>query len=348
MQWDLIFYTGNGTVGRIIAKAAAAHLTPCILELGGKSPAIIDRGVDVKTMAQRIAAGKWWNNGQTCKAEAVPVLHDTRSLLSLSLSPPSHIGIAPDYLLVADEMREDFINALREVINDFYGDSANVDKSQSYSRVVNNNHWKRLTSLLTATKGKVVVGGQSDSAKNYIAPTVVVDVDGGDVLMKDEVGSVGVQWSNNVFRLLASSTCQLFGPILPVITYKTFEEALAFIWARDKPLAAYIYSDDSAKIQQFKERVSAGMLVVLVDCPAIRQIMHVVHAKVASSSTIALFILQWAFRYVGADIVFACIFWTIFPPTHSSAVSVLAATDHITGKPGSSRSRIRSVGSGGA
>ena len=161
LQWDYIFYTGNGAVGRIIAKAAAEHLTPCTLELGGKSPAIVDRGMDLQTVAQRIMCSKFFNNGQTC--------------------------IAPDYLFVPEEVHDELMELFKKALDTFYGDHKNVQASPSYARIVNNHHWKRLTGVLAATKGTVVIGGQSDSATNYIAPTVVTNVKGDDSLMKDEV-----------------------------------------------------------------------------------------------------------------------------------------------------------------
>lgn len=180
MKWDHIFYTGNGTVGRVIAKAAAANLTPCILELGGKSPVIVDKGVHLKTTAKRLAFGKWFNNGQTC--------------------------IAPDYILIPRDIRDEFVNCLKEVVSEFYGE--NPQESESYGRIVNDRHWSRLMSYLASTKGNVVIGGDGDIKKRFICPTVVVNVDPEtDRLMKEEI----------------------FGPIMPIIDCETVEDAIDLI-----------------------------------------------------------------------------------------------------------------------
>ena len=214
MQWDHIFFTGNGTVGRIIARAAAEHLTPCTLELGGKSPAYIDRSISLETAAQRIAVGKFFNNGQTC--------------------------IAPDYILIPKDMRDDFIEELQKALTTFYGPEPERDKSKSYGRIVNENHWQRLTGILSKTKGKVVIGGQQDKSKCFLAPTVVVDVDWSDSLMKDEI----------------------FGPILPVLTCESLDEAIAEVTKRDKPLAAYLFTNEHASVAKFQSGISSGGMVI--------------------------------------------------------------------------------------
>jgi acyl-CoA reductase-like NAD-dependent aldehyde dehydrogenase len=119
MKWDHIFYTGNGTVGRVIARSAAEHLTPCTLELGGKSPAIVDpsNGLDMATTARRLAFGKWFNCGQTC--------------------------IAPDYILLPRSCRDEFVDKLKEAVKEFYG--SQTKESDSFGRIVSDRHWTRLS-----------------------------------------------------------------------------------------------------------------------------------------------------------------------------------------------------------
>jgi aldehyde dehydrogenase (NAD+) len=143
--FDYIFYTGNTTVGRIIMKAAAEHLTPVTLELGGKSPCIVDREVDLDVAARRIASGKFQNAGQTC--------------------------VAPDYLLVHRDVETAFTEKLRQAITQFYG--SDPQKSVDYSRIINQRHTQRLADLLQGEQGTVITGGQVDVQDRYIAPTLV-------------------------------------------------------------------------------------------------------------------------------------------------------------------------------
>jgi len=153
-----IFYTGNGTVGRIVMAAAATkNLTPVTLELGGKSPVIVDDSANIEVAARRVAWGKWLNSGQTC--------------------------VAPDYVLVDRKVESRFIDALRAAITGFYGD--NPQTSDSYGRIVSTRHFDRLTSMLG--DGSVAIGGQHDAADRYIAPTVLVDVRPDSRIMAEEI-----------------------------------------------------------------------------------------------------------------------------------------------------------------
>ena len=156
-QWDLIFYTGNGTVGRIIAEAAAKHLTPTVLELGGKSPAYVDASANLLVTARRLLWAKTMNAGQTC--------------------------VAPDYLLVHKDVRHDFEIALRQAANEQLGQAAAVHPD--YSRIVNERHFERLQRLLT--QGRVLLGGGVNRDDLKIEPTVMVDVDLDSELMQDEI-----------------------------------------------------------------------------------------------------------------------------------------------------------------
>jgi aldehyde dehydrogenase (NAD+) len=156
-RWDHIFYTGNGRVGRIIAAAAARHLTPVTLELGGKSPVIVDAGADIEVAARRIAWGKFLNAGQTC--------------------------VAPDHVLVDASVADHFVEALRRTVTDFYGPDPAA--SADYGRIVNQAHWDRLHDLIDPAK--VVIGGDGDRHGRYLAPTVMTGVSWDDAVMGQEI-----------------------------------------------------------------------------------------------------------------------------------------------------------------
>ncbi|KAI8348473.1 aldehyde dehydrogenase 3 family, member B1 [Mortierella sp. GBAus27b] len=159
-KWDHIFYTGNGAVAKIIMAAAAKHLTSVTLELGGKSPVIVDENANMALAANRIGFGKTFNAGQTC--------------------------VAPDYVLLTAKAEEKFIPALKKAWSDMLG--SNPQDSPYYARVVNNRHFHRLTKVLDENKsGDIVIGGQRDEKDLYIAPTVVLNVDRDDKLMEDEI-----------------------------------------------------------------------------------------------------------------------------------------------------------------
>lgn len=156
-RFDHIFYTGNGRIGRVVMEAAAKHLTPVTLELGGKSPTIVDATANLRVAARRIAWGKFLNAGQTC--------------------------IAPDYLLVDKKVAPAFIGELRAAIKEFYGDDPK--QSGDYARIVNGHHFNRLASMLES--GSVVIGGETDANTKYIAPTVLADVNVSAPVMQDEI-----------------------------------------------------------------------------------------------------------------------------------------------------------------
>ena len=159
-QFDHIFYTGNGTVGRIVMRAAAEHLTPVTLELGGKSPAIVAADADLDVAARRITWGKFTNAGQTC--------------------------IAPDYVLVAAEVEDRFLGALLRNVHDFYGENPKV--SDDYGRIVNERHYDRLAGLLDAGGFEAVVtGGVGNRDERYLSPTVLAGVDPTAAVMQDEI-----------------------------------------------------------------------------------------------------------------------------------------------------------------
>ena len=156
-KFDHIFYTGNGKIGRVVMAAAAVNLTPVTLELGGKSPVIIDESANIAVAARRVAWGKWLNAGQTC--------------------------VAPDYVLVSEKVEAKFVDALRTSLHDFYGD--NPHTSDSYGRIVSPRHFDRLVSLMSG--GTAIIGGESARDDRYIAPTVLGNVNLDSPLMQEEI-----------------------------------------------------------------------------------------------------------------------------------------------------------------
>lgn len=157
LKFDYIFYTGSTSVGKIVMSAAAKHLTPVTLELGGKSPCVVDKNVPLKQTARKIIWGKFLNSGQTC--------------------------IAPDYVLVDKSIKEKLIEVLKETISEFYGDT--VQKSENYARIINERHFNRLMSLMVS--GEIVAGGESDKNDLFITPTIIVKPDLKSELMTEEI-----------------------------------------------------------------------------------------------------------------------------------------------------------------
>ncbi len=158
-RWDHIFFTGSTAVGRVVARAAAEHLTPTVLELGGKSPTYVHASADLDVAARRIAWGKFLNAGQTC--------------------------IAPDYVLVDHQVKDAFVDKLADQIGHFYG--ADPQASKSFGRIVNGRHLDRLQGLLDGGAGTVAVGGQVDASQRYVAPTVTVEPSPDSAVMQEEI-----------------------------------------------------------------------------------------------------------------------------------------------------------------
>lgn len=204
--FDMILYTGGARVGRLVMAAASRHLTPVILELGGKSPALVHDSADIDEAVRRIAWGKSLNAGQTCTA--------------------------PDYVLVPRQRTAAFLDAYRATLTRFHGQDAAT--SPDYGRILNRRHFDRLSAYLG--DGRVVIGGNRDADRLFIAPTVMVDVATDAPVMQEEI----------------------FGPILPLIPYDSWDEALAFVRARDKPLAAYAFGRDRAALDRAERDISAG------------------------------------------------------------------------------------------
>ncbi len=210
-----IFFTGAPAVGKIVMRAASEHLASISLELGGKSPTIIDESADLDLAARRIAWAKNLNNGQVC--------------------------IAPDYILIHQSQKEAFIEKYKKYVSKAYGEDR--QKSDSYGRIVNQKHFRRLISYLDDAKdrgGKILLGGIHDIEDNYIAPTIVTGLSDDSLLWQEEV----------------------FGPILPLRTYNNLSEVISHINKEEKPLALYIYSKKNNNIDQIIKETSSGAVVV--------------------------------------------------------------------------------------
>ncbi|XP_037647172.1 aldehyde dehydrogenase family 3 member B1 [Sebastes umbrosus] len=207
-RFDHIFYTGSQTVARSILQAASVHLTPVTLELGGKCPCFIYGRVEIAASARRLVWAKYFNAGQSC--------------------------VAPDYVLCSAATRDALLPAIRKTLEEFY--SKEPQACPDMSRIVSPRHWTRLMELLGRSRGKVVVGGESDQEDKYIAPTVVVDVAEDDALMAEEI----------------------FGPILPILTVDSLEEGIDFINRQEKALAVYVFSEESSVVNTVLEKTSSG------------------------------------------------------------------------------------------
>lgn len=205
-RFDHIFFTGSIPVGKTIATLAAEKLTPVTLELGGKSPCIVDETANSRVAAARIAWGKFTNAGQTC--------------------------VAPDYLLVKESCRDNFIAHLQQSILEFY--SLDPKRSPDYGRIVNRRRFDKLVSYLP--QGRILSGGYVDADELFISPTLMDQVRPSQPVMQEEI----------------------FGPLLPVYTYRSNEEAAAFIQQHSNPLALYVFSNNSDTSRFFTEQLSFG------------------------------------------------------------------------------------------
>ena len=208
--FDYIFFTGGNRVGRIIMEAAAKHLTPVTLELGGKSPVIVDHDADCDRAATRIVWGKFLNAGQTC--------------------------IAPDHVLVHRSVKEELLEGMKRIITSFYGSEPSL--SRDFGRIVNDGHFTRLAGYLA--DGTVVCGGRTLREERYIAPTILDNVSRDSTIMKEEI----------------------FGPILPVLSFDSLDEVLADLRGMEKPLALYYFSRSRAKQKRVIRETSSGGVAI--------------------------------------------------------------------------------------
>ena len=205
-KFDYIFYTGGTRVGKIVMQEASKNLVPVTLELGGKSPCIIDEKYSMHLAAKRLLFGKLLNAGQTC--------------------------IAPDYVLINKKVKDEFINELRKILKEFLGE--NPVENEDYPKIVNERHFKRLMNLIDGEK--VVIGGKSDENLLKIEPTILDNPKIDSKVMSEEI----------------------FGPILPVITYEKIEEAIEYIKKFEKPLALYMFTNDKKIQDKILNEISFG------------------------------------------------------------------------------------------
>ena len=205
-RWDFIFFTGSVAVGKEVAKAAAKNLTPVTLELGGKNPCIIDKSANLEVSAKRIVWGKFINAGQTC--------------------------IAPDYLLIHNNIKLKFVALLKQEIENAFGE--NPQLSPDFTRIINKKNWQRLISMIE--ESKVVAGGISDEENLYLAPTLLDEPSMESEVMKDEI----------------------FGPLLPMLSYETENDLEKIISKYEKPLAMYVFTENKEFAAKMIARFSFG------------------------------------------------------------------------------------------
>ncbi len=208
--FDYIFFTGGEAVGKIVMQKAAKHLTPVTLELGGKSPVIVDKDAPIESAAKRIAWGKFLNAGQTC--------------------------LAPDYILVQQQIKQPLVEALTRQIHLFFGDTP--FNSPDYARIINRSHVDRLGELMRS--GRICTGGEIDATNRYIAPTIVDSVTLDDHIMKEEI----------------------FGPILPILEFDTMEDAISIVAKFPKPLALYLFTPNKKTQRHVIRSTSSGAAVI--------------------------------------------------------------------------------------
>ena len=203
-EFDYIFFTGSVAVGKTVMEAAARHLTPVTLELGGKSPVIVDRSANLRLAARRIAFGKVLNAGQTC--------------------------VAPDYLLIEESVRDEFLDYYREALESFFpnGDYANMPV------IISDKHFRRVSRLLEGENA--VIGGGTDPERRFIEPTVLISVSPDSPVMQEEI----------------------FAPVLPVLTFTDINRCIDFIRSRPRPLALYLFSESETVQRRVMDSCSFG------------------------------------------------------------------------------------------
>lgn len=205
-SFDYIFYTGGSRVGRQVMAKAARHLTPVSLELGGKSPCIVDETADIRAAARRIMWGKCLNSGQTC--------------------------VAPDYVLVQENVKGRLLVEMKKAVEEFYGDKP-LEQPQ-WPKMINERHFYRVSAFLK--NGKIVCGGHTDPAALKIEPTVLIHVTWEDPVMQEEI----------------------FGPVLPVLAFKTIGEAIAAVRRQPRPLALYLFTENKKHEQAVMKHCHFG------------------------------------------------------------------------------------------
>ena len=205
-KFDFVFFTGSQAVGKEVLKRTAEHLTPAVLELGGKSPCIVDESANIKLAAKRIVFGKYLNCGQTC--------------------------VAPDYILCHKSVKDAFVAEVVKQVKLQYGE--NPLENNNYGKIINEKHFSRLCGLIN--KDEVVIGGETDEKTLQIAPTVMDNVTYDDAVMGEEI----------------------FGPIMPILTFESFDKLVDELKDKDKPLALYIFSSNKKHIKKVTTELSYG------------------------------------------------------------------------------------------
>lgn len=205
-RFDIIFFTGSPRVGKVVMEAAAKHLTPVILELGGKSPCIVDKDADIDLAAKRIAWGKLINAGQTC--------------------------IAPDYLFAHESVKQELLDKIAVNFKKFYGE--NIKESKHFPRIVNERAIDRLSGLMQ--HGRIHSGGEVDKDEKFISPTIIDEVKPEFPVMQEEI----------------------FGPLLPVMTFKSIDESIDYINKNEKPLAFYFFGKNKRAKEVLSKTTSGG------------------------------------------------------------------------------------------
>jgi aldehyde dehydrogenase (NAD+) len=208
-KFDLIFFTGSSTVGKVVMKAAAENLTPVVLELGGKSPCIVDKEANLDLSAKRIIWGKLLNAGQTC--------------------------IAPDYVFAHSQIKDKLLQKMVEQIHEMFGEDG--QKNRFYGRIVHENAFDRLLELLK--KGELVTGGNFDKSDLYISPTILDKISIEDSIMQEEI----------------------FGPILPILTFDDISEPINYINSKEKPLAFYYFGKNRKASDVLRKTSSGGVCI---------------------------------------------------------------------------------------
>lgn len=204
--WDFIFFTGSPQLGKVVMKAAALYLTPLVLELGGKSPCIVDEDAHLKFAAKRIVWGKFLNAGQTC--------------------------IAPDYMFVHQKIKEEFLQLMQLEITKMFGE--NPKESEDFPRIVSQKAMERLEKLIH--HGKIVVGGTIDLENRYIAPTIIDEITQNDPIMHEEI----------------------FGPLMPVMSFNDIQEVIDYLHHHEKPLAFYYFTRNQRKAKRVLNETTSG------------------------------------------------------------------------------------------
>ena len=220
-RFDIIFFTGSPELGKKVMLAAAKNLTPVVLELGGKSPCIVDKDANIEMAARRIAWGKTLNAGQTC--------------------------IAPDYLLIHRSQKEKFVAAFKKALQNLHGND--IEKSNHFVRLVSDRAFERVSSYLK--NGRILLGGKTNVTERYIEPTLLDEVSADSAVMQEEI----------------------FGPVLPMITFDSESEVLGFVTEREKPLAFYYFGNEKKALEIIGKTSSGGACIN-------DTIMHIVNEKI--------------------------------------------------------------------